>query len=885
MRLPCPSSLAVDGISTLSSARPRRPCGNGYCNTYVNHLLTFGQSLRIYNSHEVRGSSTATAAVAPAHYDAEHIQVLDGLEPVRKRPGMYIGNTGVRGLHHLLYEVLDNAIDEVQAGFASHVDIDVDVSKGWVTIKDDGRGIPTGIHPRTGKSALETVLTVLHAGGKFGGESSGYQVSGGLHGVGISVVNALSRHLEVKVWRGGVLYQQEFTRGAALGPMTQSKLTAEERDISGTQIRFLYDDTILAKNIAFDPDTIRTRLRELAFLNSAAWIRFRARKGGKILAPTAPTSLAVDSRSQDSSNNIHTSSTDDEGAEWSSTSAEGESSSNSSSEKGLSGDVGVDAEGWQTFHFDGGLHEYVTWINRGRSYLHEPLYFSKSAVGGVHVEAALQWCSDSFKDNLVGFANSINNQDGGTHLEGLKAAITRTINVIAKRQKLLKEGESSLLGEHVREGLAAVVSVKIPNPEFEGQTKTRLGNPEVKKIVEAAAAESISEWLETHPQALTSILSKAIQASKASEAAKKARELVRRKNVLTRSTLPGKLADCTSSKRAETEIFVVEGDSAGGSAKQARDRKTQAVLPLRGKILNVERSDDASLLKNNEISNLIVALGLGAKAEPLSSSLRYGRVIILTDADVDGAHIRTLLLTFLFRYRRDLFERGHIFVAVPPLYKLELNTLAAALHANVARSVDGALTPQVQQVSLSGTDGPIAQESKDGLKGSGGPISVKGKKKGTKKSSNETQLLEGSLVASEYLLEHTPNGLVDVDVASTSMEQGGTAVATRGKAGSKAVSGPAVVWCYSDDEMRATVKGLPQGSYTMQRFKGLGEMMPEQLWETTLNPETRKLRRLTIDDASAASHIFTLLMGDKVAPRRALIEAEGVKYRFEDLDL
>jgi len=697
---------------------------------------------------------------------------------------MYIGSTGQRGLHHLVYEVLDNAIDEVQAGHAAHIEVDMDLGSGWVTISDDGRGIPTGLHPRTGKSALETVLTVLHAGGKFGGDSSGYKVSGGLHGVGISVVNALSEQLEVKVWRAGRMYQQRYSRGAPLSPLQESAAEGEEAEKKGTQVRFLYDPTIFSSSATFDPDIIRSRLRELAFLNSGATIRFRAHKGGQDL-PGAPSSSGGSSAAPP---------------------VKGRGPKSGAAAAGGLG-PGASSGSWQVFHYQGGIREYVLWLNEGKEALCEPVFFTRSAEG-VTVEVALQWCADSFNDTLIGFANSIRTVDGGTHLEGLRAALTRTLNSIVKRQKLMKEGEGSLAGEHIREGLSGIVSVKVPNPEFEGQTKTRLGNPEVRKIVDSAVAEELGVWLETHPQALSAILAKALQAAKAAEAAKKARELVRRKSVLTRTTLPGKLADCTSTVRAETEIFLVEGDSAGGSAKQARDRRTQAILPLRGKILNVERKDDASLLKNNEIANIIVALGLASKGEDLSS-LRYGRIIILTDADVDGAHIRTLLLTFLFRYRRDIFEKGHVYVAVPPLYKVELTSAGVA--AVAARASAAASTSSAPGSS------------------SGGKVA--------------------------------------------------------GSGGGKRGGGPAVRWCFSDAELRGVVSGLPAGSFSVQRFKGLGEMMPEQLWETTLNPATRQLRRLTIEDAAAAAHMFTVLMGDKVAPRRALIESEGAKYRLEDLDV
>jgi DNA gyrase subunit B len=632
---------------------------------------------------------------------------------------MYIGSTGPRGLHHLVYEILDNAIDEVQAGEARAVDVSVDTGTGWVTICDDGRGIPVDTHPTTGKSSLETVLTVLHAGGKFGGEGSGYSVSGGLHGVGISVVNALSEALRVTVWRDGAEHTQSYERGKPLTPVKSAPLPALESKKRGTRVSFRYDPQIFSPGVEFDPDTLRARLREVAFLNSAATIRFRAAPGD------------------------------------------------------------VEAAPWETFAFAGGLKEYVTWLNRDKEALHAPIYVNRT-INGVVVEVGLQWCADAFSDTLVGFVNSVKTVDGGTHMDGLKAALTRTINSLARKSRALKEGDPSLPGDHVREGLGAVVSVKVPNPEFEGQTKTRLGNPEVRKLVDAVVAEEVGAALELDAAAFSSILAKGMQAFKAAEAAKKARELVRRKSVLVKSTLPGKLADCTSADKGASEIFLVEGDSAGGSAKQARDRRFQAILPLRGKILNVERRDDAALYKNAEIADLIVALGLGVKGEADLSALRYGKVILLTDADVDGAHIRTLLLTFLFRYCRELFEAGRVFVGVPPLYKV------------------------------------------DPLRGGGGGG------KGSSKSS---------------------------------------------------------VYCYDDADLTAALADRAPGSYHIQRFKGLGEMMPDQLWSTTLDPATRTLRRLTLEDAAEASHLFTLLMGDKVQPRRELIEAYGAKLSLEDLDI
>jgi DNA gyrase subunit B len=759
--------------SPFSSTRGNSPLLNSvlFCQRFPRNIAT---------------SAAAELAADPdaaASYDASQIQVLQGLDPVRKRPGMYIGSTGQRGLHHLIYEILDNAIDEVQGGHAKDVFVEMDVATGWVMIRDDGRGIPTDVHPVTGKSALETVLTVLHAGGKFGGDASGYNVSGGLHGVGVSVVNALSEEMEVTVWRAGQKFKQTFSRGLAMTELQVETLNTSDPEYNqaGTQVRFKYDETIFSKTANFDPETIRSRLRELAFLNSAATIYFRVlglkknsgSSGSSVNGAAAATSTLSNSEENGNGNgSTRKIKTTTKGTAPSpSTSAVAAGTDGSGS--GLST---TNSDGYEIFHFSGGLAEYVTFLNRDKQPVHPPIVFIKEN-SGVYVEVALQWCSDAFSDTLIGFVNSIKTIDGGTHMDGFKAAVTRTVNSLSRKTKALKETDPNLSGDHIREGLGAVVSVKVPSPEFEGQTKTRLGNPEVRRIVDQVVSAAVTEALELDPSTLNTVLGKALQAYKAAEAAKKARDLVRRKSVLTRSTLPGKLSDCSSSVRDETEIFLVEGDSAGGSAKQARDRKFQAILPLRGKILNVERQDDAKLYKNNEISSLIVGLGLGLKGEEGLNSLRYGKIIILTDADVDGAHIRTLLLTFLFRYQRQLFEQGHIYVGVPPLYKLELSAASAA----------------------------------------------SGKKE--------------------------------------------------------------VKYLYSDQEMTVATENLKQGSYSVQRFKGLGEMMPDQLWATTMDPERRTLRKLTLDDAAEASHMFALLMGDKVAPRRELIEKHGHQYRFDELDI
>jgi len=642
------------------------------------------------------------------NYGAQQIQVLEGLEPVRKRPGMYIGSTGPRGLHHLVYEVIDNSVDEALAGHCQYITAALNID-GSVTVTDDGRGIPTDVHPTTGKSALETVMTVLHAGGKFGGDS-GYKVSGGLHGVGISVVNALSEWVEVTVRREGKVHTQRFERGNAIGGLKSVKGDSK----TGTQVVFKPDATIFTNTTEFDYDTLARRLRELAYLNAGVDITF--------------TDYRLELMKADEPRVAH-------------------------------------------YCYEGGIKEYVEYINDGKEPLHPDVIYVNSDKNGVQVEAALQWCGDAFSDNLMGFANNIRTIDGGTHLEGLKAVLTRTMNVIARKRKKRKDGESNMAGENIREGLTAVVSVKVPEPEFEGQTKTKLGNTEVRGIVDSLVGEALSEYLDFNPNVADAILEKAIQAFNAAEAAKKARDLVRRKSVLESSTLPGKLSDCASRDPSESEIFIVEGDSAGGSAKQGRDRRFQAILPLRGKILNIEKTDDSKIYKNNEVQSLITALGLGIKGEDFAAdSLRYHRICLMTDADVDGAHIRTLLLTFFYRYQRDLVDQGYIYIACPPLYKLE-----------------------------------------------------RGKK-------------------------HT--------------------------------------YCYSEKELEEGIKALPENAkYNIQRFKGLGEMMPQQLWDTTMNPETRTLKRVEIEDAAEADRIFTVLMGDRVAPRREFIETYGPRLNMTDLDI
>ena len=642
-------------------------------------------------------------------YGAEQIQVLEGLEPVRKRPGMYIGSTGPRGLHHLVYEVVDNSVDEALAGHCDHIEI-VLKKDGSALISDNGRGIPTDVHPRTGKSALETVLTVLHAGGKFG--SGGYKVSGGLHGVGISVVNALSEWVEVTVLRDGKEFNQRFEKGISKGEIISKKQQSAKKE-TGTTISFKPDPEIFTGGIQFEYSILSSRLRELAYLNGGVKIVFRDER----------IKLKDDTFKE------------------------------------------------EIYLYQGGIKEYVQYMNSEKESIHPEIIYVDSQKDNVFVEAALQWCSDVYSDNILGFANNIRTIDGGTHIEGLKTVLTRTFNNFAKKRSKRKDGEKNLAGENIREGLTVVLSVKVPDPEFEGQTKTKLGNTEVRGIVDSVIGEALSKYLEFNPAILDLILEKAIQSFNAAEAARRARDLVRRKSVLESSTLPGKLADCSSRDPSESEIYIVEGDSAGGSAKQGRDRKFQAILPLRGKILNIEKTDDTKIYKNTEIQSLITALGLGIKGEEFDvNSLRYHRVVIMTDADVDGAHIRTLLLTFFYRYQKELVEKGHIYIACPPLYKVE-----------------------------------------------------------------------------------------------------------RGKSHK---------YCYNENELKQTIEEFGEkANYNIQRFKGLGEMMPKQLWDTTMNPQTRMMKRVEIEDALEADRIFNILMGDKVAPRREFIETHSVELDLATLDI
>ena len=631
-------------------------------------------------------------------YNADQIQILEGLEGVRRRPGMYIGSTSARGLHHLVYEIVDNAVDEALAGFCSVITVTVNPDNS-VTVVDNGRGIPVDIQKKAGISALEVVFTILHAGGKFGG--GGYKVSGGLHGVGASVVNALSEWLKVEVRREGKIYEEKFERGKVVSPITVIGECGSEE--SGTTVTFLPDSEIFEETV-YDYDTLKTRLRETAFLTKNLKIIMR------------------DEREEKREN---------------------------------------------TFHYEGGIKEFVTYLNRGKTPLYEQVIYCEGLQNSVMVEVAIQH-NDSFNENIYTFVNNINTPEGGTHLTGFKNAVTKTFNDYARTNKLLKDSEDNLSGEDIREGMTAIISVKVEDPQFEGQTKQKLGNSEVVSAVSTVVSEQLTYFLEQNPNAAKQICEKAILAQRARAAARKARDLTRRKSALDSMALPGKLADCSSKNPEECEIFIVEGDSAGGSAKTARSRATQAILPLRGKILNVEKARLDRVYENAEIKAMITAFGTGIHEDFDITKLRYNKIIIMTDADVDGAHIATLMLTFIFRFMPELIKEGHVFLAQPPLYKLEKNQK--------------------------------------------------------------------------------------------------------------------IWYAYSDEELASIIREVGRDQNNkIQRYKGLGEMDADQLWETTMDPERRILLRVNMDEDSLSELdlTFTTLMGDQVEPRREFIEANA-KYAVLD---
>ncbi len=641
-----------------------------------------------------------TSVPVEGEYDAEQIQVLEGLEAVRKRPGMYIGSTSARGLHHLVYEIVDNSIDEALAGYCKHIRVVIEKDNS-ITVTDDGRGIPTGIHPKMGIPAVEVVFTVLHAGGKFGG--GGYKVSGGLHGVGASVVNALSEFVEVEISNGEHVYYQRYERGKSCGSLKE----IGDTDKTGTKVHFKPDGEIF-ETLVFDFDTLLLRLREQAFLNAGVRITL------------------IDDR-----------------------------------------DDAPDNKKEEDMIYEGGIREFVSYINRNKEPIHSEVIYVNSVRENSEAEVAIQY-NDGYTENIISFANNINTTEGGTHEVGFKAALTKVINDYARKYKFLKENDENLKGEDVREGLSCVISVKVTEAQFEGQTKTKLGNSEMRSIVEKMVNEKLTEFFEENPAVAKTIVDKSLTASRAREAAKRARENTRRKGALESASLPGKLADCSDKDNTYTEIYIVEGDSAGGSAKQGRDRRFQAILPLWGKMLNVEKARVDKVYGNDKLTPVITALGAGFGEDFNIEKLRYGKIVIMADADVDGAHIRTLLLTFFFRFMRPLIEEGHVYIAQPPLYKI-----------------------------------------------------------------------------------------------------------SRGKVHK---------YAYSDAELREVLDEMGEGKQpTIQRYKGLGEMNPEQLWETTMDPERRVMLRVDLEDARQADETFTILMGDKVEPRRKFIEDYSSTVRNLDI--
>ena len=688
-------------------------------------------------------------------YTAESIQVLEGLEPVRLRPGMYIGSTGTQGLHHMVWEVLDNAVDEAMAGYATEVLVEV-LPDDKVAVTDNGRGIPVETHKQTGKSTLETVLTVLHAGGKFGGE--GYKVSGGLHGVGVSVVNALSVYLRAEVGRDGKLYSQEYKVGHATG-----KLKEEGKSLgNGTKITFQPDPTIF-ETTKFSFKTISEHCRQTAYLNRGLNI------------------TVVDRREEFE--------------------IEGEDGS------GKKTKIKYPAKK-ETYYFEGGVSSYVLHINKNKDQLNYPPFYVIKSVDNMTIEVAIQY-TDAFNENVLTFANGIYTPDGGMHLTGFRTALTRALNDYARKAGLLKDNDDNLSGDDVREGLTAIVSVKHPAPQFEGQTKAKLGNPEVRTAVDSVIAEGLTIYLEENPSEAKKMIEKNVLAARARIAAKAARDTVIRKGALEGMTLPGKLADCSSRKMEECELYIVEGDSAGGSAKQGRDRSFQAILPLRGKILNVERARLDRMLASTEIRALIVALGVGIGDSFDATRLRYNRIIIMTDADVDGAHIRTLLLTFFYRNMTSLIEDGHIYIAQPPLYKITKGKESKYAYSDEDKEdimeEMGVTAEQIQIV-------------------------------------DETASLEG-----EQEIE---------------AEEMGDEV---------------------DEGEKETKKVKKPSKPNIQRYKGLGEMNPQQLWETTMEPKNRILLQVTVDDAAKADEVFTTLMGDEVPPRKRFIQAHAKTVKNLDI--
>jgi DNA gyrase subunit B len=800
-----------------------------------------------------------------AEYKADNIKVLEGLEAVRKRPGMYIGDTSERGLHHLVYEVVDNSIDEALAGHCDNIEVTIHIDNS-VTVIDNGRGIPVDIHSTEGVSAAEVVLTKLHAGGKF--DKASYKVSGGLHGVGISVVNALSENLEIEIKRDGKVYQQSYRRG---DPLDRLKEVGKSKE-RGTLVTFKPDSEIF-ETVDFSFDVLSQRLRELAFLNSGVKITIE------------------DERSQKK----------------------------------------------HEFFYKGGLLSFVEHLNRAKSAIHPKVVHFQGEKDGVEVEIAMQW-NDGYTENIFSFANNINTAEGGTHLIGFKSALTRTVNSYAIESGQLKKDDENLQGEDVREGLTGVVSVKVPEPQFEGQTKTKLGNSEVKGIVEALVNEKFSSYLSEHPPDAKKIVSKGVEAARVREATRKAKDLARRKGALDSGSLPGKLADCQERDPALSEIYLVEGDSAGGSAKQGRDRRNQAILPLKGKILNVEKARFDKMLSSQEIRLMITALGTGVKEDYDASKLRYHSIIIMTDADVDGSHIRTLLLTFFYRQMPDLVEKGHLFIAQPPLYKVK--------RGKQERYLKDEATLEDHLIEL-GTENIRVRATNDGNGLTGQSLQNFVKKVSrweklmaliTRKRKNRV-IIEGLLLEEEFNEETLKDekALRGIESRLTSYvnlmapEQTPVSCAleedpehncfklswstrTNGSKSQTIINREFLIsaeykeikklftdltsigvppYAVENGEHKAQLRSLTEvleyimeggkkGQY-IQRYKGLGEMNPGQLWETTMNPETRVLLQVRIEDAVEANDIFSTLMGDEVEPRRKFIEEHALTVKNLDV--
>lgn len=674
-------------------------------------------------------------------YDASKIQVLEGLEAVRKRPGMYIGGTGLEGLHHLVWEVLDNAIDEAMAGQCTNIEVVIH-DDGSLSVSDNGRGIPVDKQKQTGKSALETVLTVLHAGGKFGG--GGYKVSGGLHGVGVSVVNALSTHLRAEIARGGNLYAQEFKNGGK--PVSAIKKVGAAK-YTGTKISFSPDPDVF-ETVDFSYKKILDRVRQQAYLTKGVKIRLTDERDGRNYS----------------------------------------------------------------FYFEGGIKSYVAHINRNKEIVNDKIFYVEKGVKDTMVEVAVQY-TDDFSENVQTFANNIHTADGGTHLTGFRTSITRCVNDYAKKNGIIKEAKDNLTGDDVREGLTAIVSVKLPDPQFEGQTKAKLGNPEIQNQVGSILSEYFSYFLEENPNEARKIITKCMLSARARVAARAARDTVIRKGVLEGMTLPGKLADCSSKDPSQSEIYIVEGDSAGGSAKQGRDRKFQAILPLKGKILNVEKARLDRMLTSDEIKTLIIAMGAGIGETKDISKIRYHRIVIMTDADVDGAHIRTLLLTFFYRYFPEVIDEGYLYIAQPPLFKIEKGKQSFYAYNEAEKE-------------------KILEE-----------LWKESKKKKEKVDDAET------------LVEEENNEEIE------NVEEGAE----------------------TDTESADNASHLPLGVKTPQRYKGLGEMNPEQLWETTMDPEKRVFLQVTVDDAEKANEVFSVLMGEVVEPRKKFIQTHAKDVKNLDI--